>query len=51
MRRKIKKGTEPITFRGNDINVVSKFRLEMRLVRNLNKEKPIYSFESEEKVD
>ena len=36
---------ENIEHRGNDNNVASKFQLEMELIRNMNKEKPIYSFD------
>ena len=48
MKRKLRKPSEVIEHRGNVAEVASKFRLEMRLVRNINREKPVYSFEADE---
>jgi hypothetical protein len=51
MRRKIKTKKvkeENFEHRGNDLGVASKFRLEMRLVKNINKDKPVYSFDQED---
>lgn len=49
MKNKItkKEENENIEHRGNDNNVVSKFELEMQLIRNINLEKPVYSFNKE----
>lgn len=45
MKENIHKIEENIEHRGNVNNVASKFQLEMELIRNMNQEKPIYSFD------
>ena len=40
-----RKNEENIEHRGNNRDVAEKFQLEMQLLRNINQEKPVYSFE------
>jgi hypothetical protein len=42
---KARKLTREIDYRNNDKKVTNNFRLEMKLVRNINKEKHSYSLD------
>jgi hypothetical protein len=48
MKRKV---DENIEHRGNTQNVTSKLWLEMQLIRNMNQNEPVYSFEEKEKSE
>lgn len=46
-----KKDDKDIEYRGNDRHVAGKLLLEMELIKNANKEIPVYSFDDKDNSD